>query len=122
MGVQGGFRTQVWHPFDERLLRFDQRIIKIPEDETSNITIDDTPFNAPVFSVWIAPGKRFPGLIFDNFSKRVVQGGKALVPSIIWIVAKFRWIDITEDRFPDTFKALENLQLPFKAVSFGRRI
>ncbi len=120
--MQDGFRTQVWHPFDERLLRFDQRVIKIPEDETANLTNEESPFDSPVFSVWIAPGKRFPGLIFQNISDRFVQGGKTLKPSIIWMLAKFTWIDIKPDNFPDIYNGLETLSIPSTPMSFGRKV
>jgi hypothetical protein len=52
-GISYGGRARFYHPFDERLLKWDDpSLANIQEKDTANIEHDDSPLEAPRFSFW----------------------------------------------------------------------
>lgn len=116
LGVGLGARYQVWHPFDLRQLRWDEKIQDITEDYTAVLEYDDSPYEAPVFRVWIAPNKKFPGIVAQNNTDSLVQGGVSIRPRVIWVAAKWKVEQVTE---PALLEALNAKAVWSQPITFG---
>ena len=119
LGVVPGVQVYVWHRYDEKILKWDEKIEDINEDDVANITQDESPYDAPSFEIWIAPGKRYPALVCKNVTDRLYQGGASIKPKIIWIVSKFTFEHVID---PELLDKLVKQKIPSEPITFGGRI
>lgn len=114
LGVKPGARIFVWHPYDEKVLKWDEKIEDIDEDYTANITHEESPYEAPEYSIWI---KRdgYPLLKAMN----ITWPRKSIKPEIIWLAAKFKFEEITDGELLDMLK---KRKIPSTPISFGGEI
>jgi len=97
LGVRPGIQVRVWHPYDEKLLKWDEKLDDIDDDEAANIEHKDSPYEKPKFSVWVKRD-RYPGLIIKNIINRTIK------PQIIWIGYKYTYEQIKEPTVLDKLK------------------
>jgi len=114
LGVKPGARIFIWHPYDEKILKWDTKIEDIAEDYTANITHEESPHEAPVFSIWIKRDA-YPLLSAMN----ITWPGKSIKPEIIWLTAMFNFMEITNGELLDK---LEKRKIPSTPISFGGAI
>jgi len=114
LGVKPGARIFLWHPYDKKILKWDEKIEDIEEDDTANITHEESPYEAPEYSIWI---KRdgYPLLNAMN----ITWPGKAITPEIIWLAAMFKFEEITD---PVLLDMLKKRKIPSLPMSFGGAI
>lgn len=114
LGVKPGARIFTWHPYDEKILKWDEAIEDIEEDHTANITHEESPYEAPEYSIWI---KRdgYPSLKAMN----IAWPGKSIRPEIIWLAAVFKFEEITDKELLDMLK---KRKIPSTPISFGGKI
>ena len=108
LGVKPGIKLYIWHPYDMKVMQFDEHIEDISEDNVANIEYDESPYDAPQKCLWIEHD-RYPGVLPKNVST------KTLCPEIIFLVANYVVKDITADEIGK----LERGELPLLPISFG---
>lgn len=109
LGINPGIRVQVWHPFDIRILKWDERIEDIDEDATANLVHDESPYDDPEFSIWISH-TRYPALRVENITPR------SFIPRVRWVAAKFTFEAVID---PDLLDKLKRKKIPSEPVMFG---
>lgn len=121
LGVAPGVRVRVSHPFDVRILRWDQNVAQISDDQTAVLTHGLSPYEAPSYSLWIPPNKRYPALTGQNATADLVMGGKAIKPRVIWIGSVFNYL-IVDEAMPDILDKLVKKKVPSLPITFGGSI
>lgn len=120
LGVCPGVRLQIFDPADTRQLKWDEKITEIVEDYTAVVEYDDSPLEAPEFKLWIPQGKRFPGLVAQNKTDSLYQGGSSIFPEIIWIAAKWKTENADErNTTPAAWQQLNSDPRLSQPVRFG---
>ena len=117
LGIKPGARIFVWHPYDTKILKWDETIEDIEEDYTANLTYKETPYEKPEYEIWIKRDD-YPALVAQN----ITYPAKTINPEIIWIAAKFNFQEIDEKNNPELFDKLEKRKIPSKPVTFGGSI
>lgn len=122
LGVSPGLRMQIFMPFDTRLLRWDTTIAAISDDQTAVVTHGLSPYELPVFDMWVQPNKNYPALIAQNASADLLRipGGKTLLPFIMFTGATFRVEVIQEGS--EVFDMLSKNKIPSRPITFGGSI
>lgn len=118
LGIAPGVRIRVFLPLETRILRFDQNIAQISDDQTGVLTHGLSPYEQPQYEMWIPPNKQFPALVPQNATADLlgVPGGKTILPRVIFINALFNY-EIIED--PSLLDMLTKKKIPSKPISFG---
>lgn len=125
LGVSAGARYRIFHPFDERLLKWDINVADIPEDRTGVVTFEESPTVAPLFTIWIAPGKRYPAIAPQNNISELLSvptTGRAITPFIIWVAARWLFEYVDEAKEPEIFDMLRKFKIPSEPVTFGHTL
>lgn len=123
MGVSLGGRVRFYHPFDERVLKWDQPTLDlVNERDTANIEYEDSPIDDPQFEFWLAPTENFvPGVDVENVLTDVVPR-RSIDIHVLFLAAKFTYEFVTRETDPDTYEKLRRFQIPSKHVTFGGKI
>ena len=111
VGVRPGFQYYLWHPYDVKLLKWDEDITDITEDDTANLTYEESPYEAPTKFIWIQRD-RYPALQARNVS------GKTGTPEVIFIAMLYIVLE-DKDLDADTKAKLRAGQIPSIPISFG---
>jgi len=114
LGVKPGVRIFIWHPYDSKILKWDEKIEEIAEDYTANITHEESPHEAPEYSIWIKRDS-YPLLQPMN----ITWPGKSIKPEIIWLAAMFNFKEVTDEELLDM---LMKRKIPSTPISFGGAI
>ena len=93
LGFKPGFLFYLWHPFDIKLLKWDERITDIDEDLTATMTYEESPYEFPVKSIGIERD-RYPAVQARNISP------VSMNPEVIVIASQYKVVEheaLTED-------------------------
>ena len=82
LGVKPGFIYYLWHPFDIKNLKWDERIEDVDEDTVANIGYEESPYEYPTKALGIEHD-RYPAIQPYNVS------GSTKTPEIIWMAALY---------------------------------
>lgn len=120
LGVQPGAFFEVSHPQDERTLKWDVNVSAIPEGVTAVITYKESPYEAPVFSIWIPPGRsQYPKLNALVRMQELIAGGKSIIPAGIWLSSRFSFTHVEASKEADIYDMLTKFKIPSTPVTFG---
>lgn len=121
VGVSIGGRARIFHPFDERVLRWDQATMDdITEDDTGNLEYEDSPIDEPSFEMWLAPTENFvPGIDVVNV---LSTPRRTMDIQVLFVAAKYTYEFVTQERDPETHDKLRKFQIPSRQVTFGGKI
>ncbi|ODS41517.1 MAG: hypothetical protein A7315_05955 [Candidatus Altiarchaeales archaeon WOR_SM1_79] len=99
LGVSPGVYYYVWHPYDEKMLKWDEAgdITDIDEDQTAVLEYEDTPYNDPQFEVWVIPDK-YPALQVKRIQHEKV------IPRVVFKGFKFNYEEVTDPTVLDNLK------------------
>jgi len=92
------------------LLKWDEAIEDIKEDETANIPYKESPYEQPRYCIWIWRDK-YPSLVVKNITNRPVR------PQIIWIAAKFSFEEVVD---PDVLDKLRRGLIRSYPIAIGK--
>ena len=111
LGLWPGFRYFIFHPYDHKSLLFDERVTDIDENLTANLVYDDSPHDAPRYTLWIS-NKRYPGFQPQNI------GSKAGRAQIELQITRFRFLqhDLIA---PEVRARLASGAIPSRPIIFG---
>ena len=111
LGLWPGFRYFIYHPYDHKRLMFDERVTDIDEDTTANLVYDDSPHDAPKFTMWIS-NKLYPAVQPQNI------GAKAGRAQVELQITRFRFLQ--HDLIPlDVRQRLVTGAIPSRPIIFG---
>jgi len=82
LGVKPGFTYELWHPYNVKTLKWDERLQDIPEDSAAHIEYEDSPYEHPTKAIWISRDN------YPNVRPKNMLGYTA-TPEIIWLAAKY---------------------------------
>ena len=115
LGLYPDTDYKVWHPFNVRQNQLDERIDQLADEDLAQVLkYDDSPHDAPVFSLWLDE-QRYPGITPRNV------GSKIFTPQIDWSIAKYRVLQ-DDDLDPTTKSDLEKDVLHAIPIDFGGEI
>jgi len=111
LGVKPGFVFYLWHPFDVKNLKWDERISEVDEDTVANITWEESPYEFPTKIIGIQHD-RYPAVQPKNIF------GATKTPEVIWIVAMYKVIEHTQ-LSEDELARLKSGSLRSYPIDFG---
>ena len=111
IGVKPGVKLFIWHPYDQKVLKWDEDIEDVSDDDVANIEYEESPYDAPQKSIWIEHD-RYPGVLPKNVSN------KAMCPEIIFIAAKYL-VKEHRELSVETIGKLEEGVIPSIPITFG---
>lgn len=115
MGVGPGARYYVWHPFDVKILKWDETPIEdVAPDLTAHLTYEESPLDAPTFPMWIEPD-RYPLINAKNISDHTI------VPEVFFLGCKYV-VKLQEDLSQVELAELQQEKRPYLPISFGGEI
>lgn len=122
IGVSYGGRLRVFHPQDQRILKWDDQSLEIQERDTANIEWEDSPVEDPKFELWVAPTINFvPQLDAENVLSHVVPRRNIDI-QVFMLAAKYTYEFVEKTREADIYEKLVRHQIPSKYVTFGGKI
>jgi len=89
LGIRHGCIVYVWHPYQEKILKFDESPIEKINEDLIGLEYRDSPYEDPIFHIWIFRDE-YPGLVVKNILNRKIE------PEIVWYCAKFTFEEVTE--------------------------
>lgn len=89
LGVCPGFLFYLYHPYDIKVLKWDEDITDINSDLVAAITYQMSPLEWPTKAIGIEHA-RYPGITPRNI------GGAAKIPAVEWIAALYKVIEHNE--------------------------
>jgi len=96
LGIRDGLRLNVWHPYDEKMLLWDETDLDdVSSSDTANLEYEDTPYDEPTFQFWIIRD-RYPGFVVKN-----LYGNRKVRPQIIVYGMKFDYEVVTDPALLD---------------------
>jgi len=111
LGVSPGFLYYLWHPFDIKSLKWDEKIEDIEEDLTARISYEQSPYEYPTKAIAIEHD-RYCAIQAKNVS------GETKTPQVIWICALYVVKEHTE-LSGDEISRLQSGQLRSYPWDFG---
>ncbi len=111
IGVKGGHKVQVFHPFDVRLLQWDESITEIDLDQTAFIDYQSSPYEAPSFFIWVEPQK-FPAFKAINVTNKTGSAEIIIMAAVYSIQGE----DKIQPEILDALKQDKILSLP---INYG---
>lgn len=114
LGVSPGFLYRVFQPFDTQRLMTDVRPQDVNIDVTGNLTYQESPYDAPRYSMWVEPD-RFPAI--DALNIQDVSG----VPAWIAMTYKFKVL-VQGELSSELIGQLQSGQIASKPVNFGNEV
>ena len=111
LGVKPGFQYYLRHPYDILVLKWDEDITEITEDDTRHITYEESPYEAPTKFIWIERD-RYPSIQARNIQ------GVASHPEVIWIANVYVVVE-DKDLDADVKSKLRAGTVPSIPISFG---
>lgn len=122
VGVSVGGRMRVFHPFDERILKWDDPTLDIQERDTANVEHEESPAESPRYELWIAPTDNFvPAFDLENIEANVVPR-RSLDIRVSILAAKFTYEFVEREVEADIFDKLSKFSIPSRMVTFGGKI
>lgn len=123
IGVSRGGRVRVFHPMDERVLKWDQKTLDVEnEDDTANLEHEDTPIESPRYEIWLAPTENFvPGFTAENVINDVTPARRVNVDLLV-LAAKYTFEYVDPQREADVYDKLVRHQIPSHFVTFGGQV
>jgi len=82
LGLCPGFLFNLYHPYNDLVNKWDERLVDISEDFGATLTYEDSPYEFPTKRIGIEHD-RYPGLKALNIL------GRAAAPEIIWIASLY---------------------------------
>lgn len=114
LGVDPRIRATIWHPYDEKILKWDEADIEdIDENETANIQYTDSPYSNPQFELWILPEK-YPNITIQRIGHTTVY-----MPRIIFLGFKYNYRE-EKDIDPVVLDKLRRNQITVTPISIGK--
>lgn len=122
-GISYGARAQVYHPLDERLLKWDQATLDlIQEKDTGNIDWEDSPIEDPKYGFWLAPTENFvPGLVVENVLSHVRPPRSLNIDVVFW-ASKYTYEFVTRESEAEIHDKLVKHQIPWRYATFGGKV
>jgi len=111
LGVKPGFLFYLWHPYDIKSLKWDEKIEDVEEDLVARISYEESPYEFPTKHIALEHD-RYPALQAKNIS------GETKTPEIIWVGALYV-VKEHSDLTPDEISRLENGTLRSYPWDFG---
>lgn len=124
LGVGHKAKVRFFHPFDTRLLRWDDQDLDIADKDAANLTHDDSPIEDPRFDFWVAPTENFvPGLDARNIES-LQRPARNLDLKVLFLAQKYRFtiLDEDDDEDAETIRKLEQGEIPFTVAHFGGKV
>lgn len=111
IGVKPSFLFYLWHPYDIKSLKWDEKIEDIDEDLVACLSYEESPYEFPTKHIALEHD-RYPALQAKNVS------GETKTPEIIWVGALYK-VKEHEDLSPDEIAKLESGALRSYPWDFG---
>lgn len=111
LGVYPETWVHLFHPFDVKMLMFDERISNINENTVAVIRNEESPSDAPTKSFWVIH-ERYPGVEVRNVGRRTFTVGVRLLG------AKYR-VEYDEEISADTKNKLTSGEVPSLPIGVG---
>lgn len=82
LGVKPGFLYYLWHPYDVKSLKWDEKVDDIAEDHVARVSYEESPYEYPTKHIALEHD-RYPGLEAKNIC------GETKTPAVIWVGALY---------------------------------